>query len=255
MEAVTEIRVRELEIASEKGASELLAMARRDGYLFFRGLLPEEIVLPLRRRALEFAASAGWLEPSAPVEEARARAGKVVGCYDDPDWVNLQVHVQTSGLMRALGACEALHTAVRAADERGSSLRLSAANTVRVVSPHPEMATRPHQDAHYIRQLGGFWTAWVPLGDCPRQLGGLAVLPGSHRAGLYEHGPGESGVQVAEEPVWSATGYLCGDVLLFESHTLHRALPNLSGDRLRISADFRYNFPDGPASQRDVMPE
>jgi ectoine hydroxylase-related dioxygenase (phytanoyl-CoA dioxygenase family) len=112
------------------------------------------------------------------------------------------------------------------------------------------MATQPHQDAHYVRMMGDFWTAWAPLGDCPRSLGGLALLAGSHRDGLYDHsgvGIVDGGVEVAGDRVWSTTDYRCGDAVVFQCHTLHRSLPNRSGDRLRLSADYRYGFWDEPA--------
>jgi len=107
------------------------------------------------------------------------------------------------------------------------------------------MATQPHQDGHYVRMIADFWTAWVPLGDCPRPLGPLALLAGSHHGGLREHS-GEGivvgGVTVPDDAVWSTIDFRSGDVVLFRPHTVHCSLPNQSGDRLRLSADFRYGF-------------
>ena len=63
--------------------------------------------------------------------------------------------------------------------------------------------------------------------------------------GLLEHsGTGivDGGVPVADDVVWSVADLSCGDAILFRPHTLHRSLPNRSGDRLRLSADFRYGF-------------
>ena len=80
---------------------------------------------------------------------------------------------------------------------------------------------------------------WIPLGDCPRRLGGLAVSPGSQRRGLFEHGEGTTGAAVRDDERWASTDYRCGDVLLFSALTLHRALPNESDD-VRLSVDFRY---------------
>lgn len=214
----------------------LREIARRDGFLFFRGLLQKDLVLALRDTVLDFARRTGWLEP-----------GKRVGYYQDPDWVNLQVHVQNSAEMWALGDCIPIHRAIHAVEGRSSYLQLSTANTCRVFSPHPDMATQPHQDAFYVRMIADFWTAWIPLGDCPRELGPLALLAGSHTGGLREHrghGIVDGGVTVDEDAVWSTTDYLCGDAVLFRPHTLHRSLPNRSANTLRLSADFRYGFWD-----------
>lgn len=218
----------------------LRELAARDGFLFFRGLLPEEPVIALRRCVLEFAQRIGWLDAAE-----HAAAGKRIGYYQDPDWVNLQVHVQTRSEMWDLGDHVAIHRALHAVEGRSSYLHLSTANTCRVFSPHPDMATQPHQDAHYVRMILDFWTVWIPLGDCPRQLGPLAVLAGSHRNGLREHsGQGivDGGISLPEDTVWCTTDFRCGDALLFRPHTIHRSLPNQSGDALRLSADFRYGF-------------
>jgi ectoine hydroxylase-related dioxygenase (phytanoyl-CoA dioxygenase family) len=225
--------------------------ASRDGFLFFRKLVPEDIVLALRSCVLDYANRTGWLDPNAYASEALARAGKRIGYYQDPEWVDLQVHVQNSAEMWALGDCVAIHRVLNLVEKRSSYLCLSTANTCRVFSPHPDMATQPHQDAYYIRMMGDFWTAWIPLGDCPRELGPLALLAGSHRGGLREHsGQGivDGGVSLPEDAVWSSTDYRCGDVVLFQPHTLHCSLPNRSGDRLRLSADFRYGFWSEPAA-------
>jgi ectoine hydroxylase-related dioxygenase (phytanoyl-CoA dioxygenase family) len=249
VEAVSGRFVQEFEDAAPHRANpeRLRALAERDGFLFVRGLVPEDLVEALRARVLEYASSVGWLDPQAPVEAARAAPAKRVGCYQDPDWVNLQVNVQTNSEMWAVGDCVAIHRVLHAVEGRSSYLNLSTANTCRVFSPHPDMATQPHQDAHYVRMIGEFWTVWIPLGDCPRELGPLALLAGSHRGGLREHsGQGivDGGVAVAAETVWSTIDFRCGDAILFRPHTLHCSLPNQSGDRLRLSADFRYGFWD-----------
>jgi len=225
--------------------AQLRERAYRDGFLFFRGLVPDDVVLALRHTALDYANLAGWLDPGARVSEGRAAPGKRIGFYQDPEWVNLQVHVQNRPEMWELGDAVAIHRVLNTVESRSSYLCLSTANTCRVYSPHPDMATQPHQDAHYLRIIADFWTAWMPLGDCPRELGPLALLAGSHHGGLREHsGQGivDGGVTVPNDSVWSTTDFQCGDVVLFRPHTLHCSLPNHSGDRLRLSADFRYGF-------------
>ncbi|MEZ5352961.1 MAG: phytanoyl-CoA dioxygenase family protein [Bryobacteraceae bacterium] len=225
----------------------LRAIADRDGFLYLRQLLPPDAVLALRAAAVEFAAATGWLDPAAPDIEARALPGKRIGYYQDPEWVNLQIHVQNRSEMWTLGDHIAIHRALHAVEGRSSYLYLSTANTCRVFSPHPDMATQPHQDAHYVRLMEGFWTVWIPLGDCPRELGPLALSAGSHRSGLRDHtglGIVDGGVVLPENTVWSTGDLRCGDAILFRPLTLHRSLPNESGTHLRLSADFRYGFWD-----------
>jgi hypothetical protein len=247
MEALSGLRVERLEDATPAfdDAQQLRDLAGRDGFLFFRGLIPGERVLRLRQVVLDYASEAAWLDASQPLDLARALPDKRVGYYQDPDWIQLQVRVQMSSEFWDVGDYIEIHRVLHAAAARSSFLYLSTANTCRVFSPHADMATQPHQDAHYVRGIEQFWTAWIPLGDCPLELGPLAVLPGSHLDGLRPHaGQGivEGGVDVPAGAVWRSSDFRCGDVLLFSNFTLHRSLANRSGDRLRLSADFRYGF-------------
>jgi hypothetical protein len=225
--------------------------AARDGFLFFRRLLCEESISPLRRRVLEYANRTGWLAGTAPIDEARVAPGRRIGDPSHPEWVGLQVHLQNCPEMRALGQAAAIRTALEAADSRADKIVLSLANICRVFSPHPELATPPHQDGHFVRQIADFWTAWIPLEECPRTLGPLALLSGSHANGLLDHsGQGTADFATAARAgaVWRTTDFECGDVVLFRPHTVHRALPNLSGNRLRSSMDFRYGYWDENAT-------
>ena len=110
--------------------------------------------------------------------------------------------------------------------------------------------TAPHQDHWYIRGTPATYTVWTPLGDCPMTLGGLAVLPRSHTAGFIEHrmhaekkyaGHGLGDDQMpASAQRWVAGDFKVGDFLVFHSYTVHKALPNLTIDRMRLSTDNRY---------------
>ena len=43
-------------------------------------------------------------------------------------------------------------------------------------------------------------------------------------------------------------------MLFFHSHTVHQRLPNLSGDRLRLSVDFRYQRASDPVMDKMLEP-
>jgi hypothetical protein len=227
----------------------LHAVIERDGYLFVRGLVPPEAIARLRRLILDHAQSASWLDPDAPVEHARVRCGVRVGDYQAPDWMALQARVQTSAELWDVGDASAVHQLLTTVFDRPSFLYLGM-NTCRVVSPHRELAARPHQDAHYVRTLGEFVTVWVPLGECPASLGPLAVWPGSHQRGLRpHHGVGivDGGVDMKDEGEWHSTDFAIGDVLVLTRHVIHRSLPNVSDHTLRLSVDLRYGFTSADA--------
>jgi hypothetical protein len=151
MEIAIDRRVQEFEDAApyRSEPERLRELAARDGFLFIRGLLPEDVVKALRSRVLEYAQTIGWLDLGSPIDDARAAAEKRIGYYEDPDWVNLQVDVQNRSEMWAVGDHVDIHRVLTAVDGRSSYLYLSTANTCRIFSPHPDMATQPHQDAHY----------------------------------------------------------------------------------------------------------
>ncbi len=119
-----------------------------------------------------------------------------------------------------------------------------------VVAPgmQPTTEGRPPYMAVYRKVLSvDTYSCWTPLGACPIALGGLAVWPGSHTRGFLDHSVhhpgavGGSGVPVdPAEAIWHTTDFEPGDALFFHAFTIHKALPNLSGDRLRLSTDNRY---------------
>jgi len=215
MEGIDGCRTRPIEDSAPliENPAQLRERASRDGFVFFRGLLPESVVLPLRHCVLDFASRIGWLDPGAGVSEARAAHGKRIGYYQDPDWVNLQVHVQNRPEMWALGDSVAIHRALHALESRSSYLYLSTANTCRVFSPHPDMATQPHQDANYVRMIAEFWTAWIPPGGLPASAGAAgascqfpprrpAGALGTRHRGRWCSGPRRRGVEHNRLPMW-----------------------------------------------------
>jgi ectoine hydroxylase-related dioxygenase (phytanoyl-CoA dioxygenase family) len=68
-------------------------------------------------------------------------------------------------------------------------------------------------------------------------------------------GPGGVGVNTDGLGLpWLAQDMAPGDCLFFHSHTIHRALPNVSEDRLRISVDFRYQGFSQPIVEDSLLP-
>lgn len=223
-------------------AAALRRRARRSGYLFFRGALEPQTVRALRHEVLARCARRNWLDPFAPVDEGLCLPWIRLGAYDDP-WVELQREVLVLPEFTAIRR----HPFILGVLGRlfGESPLDQQGDTCRLMSPaaRESTTTPPHQDRYYVRRTDLLWTVWVPLDDCPVTLGGLAVLPGSQRAGLREHraeGPGRAGAEVSPDDAWAIANYRCGDVLMFSCLTLHRAAENTTTNQLRISVDFRY---------------
>ncbi len=132
---------------------------------------------------------------------------------------------------------------------------------------YTEHTTPIHQDFVHFQGSLETLTAWSPLGDCPRELGGLAVLPGSHKlhkvlthhfalgaGGLSVDVPGEARRHPALAVSWHTTDYEPGDTLFFPALTLHKALPNVTRDRLRVSLDNRYTVVGGRIADHMLTP-
>ncbi|MCP4385386.1 MAG: phytanoyl-CoA dioxygenase family protein [Hyphomicrobiales bacterium] len=102
-----------------------------------------------------------------------------------------------------------------------------------------------------------FYTAWIPLGDCGGDLGGLQVAAGSHANGVLPLHPamGAGGMEVPGDysDQWLANDMAAGDVLLFNALTVHAGRPNLS-DRMRLSIDLRYQPLSEPISEEWLHP-
>lgn len=240
------------------GDSEALAAAAaQDGYLFFKQLLPKEPVLELRRQILAVAEKYGWVIPGTDgqcdLEEVHRIPGSDLALHIPR---HAYADVQRLELFHRLPHHPALIRAYEAI--LGGRVLPHPRCIARVVLPHREAAPTPaHQDYTHIQGSRAFWTCWFPLGDCPRKLGGLAVLKGSHRGGLRAVAPAAgAGGLAAEvcpgEQVWVGGDFAAGDVLTFPSLTVHKALLNQFPATIRLSCDNRYQAADEPVEQRSL---
>ena len=224
--------------------------ASQDGCLLLRGIPGPEAVAPLRVLAVEVAESLGFVLPepvgrrAPPIRPGAELSGTG---YDDPRWLALQELVLADPRFAAVGDHTELLPVLEAVvggpvlTRRGDICRLALPDA-------PHLTTPPHQDHWYTGGTTNLWTVWVPLTDAPLELGPLAVLPGSHMNGLLPHdgqGAGRQGVRVPADLQFAAAPLAAGDAILFNCLTVHRALPNVTRDRVRLSVDYRYQ----PASE------
>jgi len=213
----------------------LRAQARMQGYLFMRERIPAQTILALRRQILGLCADIGYVGQADPNEAIAGR--RQVPSWDDQEWVHFQGRAQQIPEFAALARHPRIVEIVEMIFD-GPALG-DQGNVCRLLPPQlPQLVTPPHQDGHFIRNNPNLWTAWVPLGDCPAELGGLAILPHSHIAGLLPHSA--AGVAQPSAANWASADYRAGDVLFFHLLTVHRSLPNRTANRIRVSVDMRY---------------
>lgn len=245
-------------------ADVLRLRAEGEGYLFFRGLLPAEDVLQVRADALAVVERYGWLKAGqgmhgslvnadalsqVPESDMRLDVGVSHAAYDDVQKLEsihrLPHHPHLLALYRTLF---------------GGAVLAHPRHIARLVTPHPAMVPTPqHQDFPLVQGTPQTWTCWLPLGDCPRTLGGLTVLRASHRAGCLPIQPTAGAGNLAAllcpgEDQWVEGDYAAGDVLTFPSLTVHKALPCRQKEQMRLSLDVRYQPADEVVESRSLLP-
>ncbi len=236
----------------------LRARMADEGYLFFKGLQDPEALLALRRSTLEILRAAGWIRADAPLMDGIA----------DIEHRCTEGDVEYAAIYHEVWKQEAFHH-IGHAPEVMDVMRLvmdaepfsHPQKICRIWFPQfTEHTTPVHQDFVHFQGNYETYTCWTPLGDCPVELGGLAVVPGSHKVDkVLDHhfslGAGQLHVTAdAYAGAWHSCDYEVGDCLMFHSLTLHRALPNETADRLRLSLDNRYTAQGAPVSEHMLTP-
>lgn len=245
----------------QNDAAALQDRLAEDGYLFFRKLLDPDRLLRLRREMLTVMQSGGWLvagtDPVDGIANLNARTTEGDAGYTDVyhEVYRLQSFHEIAHCREVMEMLERI---------RGCAMMPLPQKVARLWFPQMTEHTTPiHQDFVHFQGDYDNLTCWSPVGDCPRELGGLAVLRGSHKvARVLDHhfslGAGSLHVnpdehdEVGEE--WLTTDYQAGDTLVFPALTIHKALPNLTENRLRVSLDNRYQRVGDPVADHMLMP-
>jgi hypothetical protein len=209
--------------------------ALKDGCVFLPGLLPGAAVMALRRRALTTCRELGLLDGRNRWCGGRFGDGSGTGAYTDARWLQLQERLFSQPEFTALGNHPSLRDVI--ADILEAAPVTNQGSVCRLAPPSLHQApTATHCDYEYIPRSTRLWTAWLPLGDCPLELGPLAISPRSQHE------------EVVADLRWATASMRAGDVLLVNALTLHRACPNFTIDRVRLSLDFRYVHPGDAAA-------
>lgn len=256
-------QLRELKESNDirDNADELRQRLDDDGYLFFRRLLDPAQLLKLRRDMLTVMQLGGWLvagtDPIDGIADPAARSTE-----GDPEYTDVYHEVYKLQSFHEIGHDPTLIALLERI--RGCPMMSQPQKVARLWFPKfTEHTTPVHQDFVHFQGTHDNLTCWSPVGDCPRELGGLAVLAGSHKVNrVLDHhfslGAGSLIVDSAEYPEldqqWYTTDYQIGDTLIFPALTIHKALPNLTEDRLRVSLDNRYQRVGDPIAEHMLNP-
>lgn len=212
------------------------------GYVLIRELLPRHAVQSVLTDVTGILSAQSWLTPESNPLERIPRPGATFG---DPDPIFKSVYQQVFNLesFHALPHESALRNVMKMLV--GEQVLVHPKPIGRLIFPNCDrLVVHAHQDYEFMGGDPEFFTVWIPLHDCPVDMGPLRILEGSHRFGVQQHQ--RENLHVPEIPIDDAAGdnwvggpVSAGDVLIFHSLTVHAASPNVS-DRMRISLDCRF---------------
>lgn len=244
---------------------------REDGYLYLPGYLDRDLALEAREVIVEKLSREGMLDPAFPPMEAVARPGLHLSFKAD-------LARNNAPLMKLLYSGRMMEWFE---SFLGGPVRHFDYTWMRAVAPGP--GTNPHCDVVYMgRGTRNLYTAWTPLGDIPREIGGLIVLEHSPRKadkfrnylqrdvdtyctnhpdaeqivtgqkqwqfdGVLTRNPGMLCEKLGER--WLTADYRAGDLVVFGMATIHAGLDNHS-NAIRLSSDSRYQLSTEPADER-----
>jgi len=238
---------------------------KEQGYLWLKGFLDRDAVLDFRAYVFGHLMDTGAVRPGSD-----PRIGYGSGKPEQRDLVNKRL----MELVRSVtyeGFC-AQPRLSRFMDEfLGGIAYLHKRKLLRHTQPQTPQVTPAHYDLIYLR--GGtdrIVTAWIPIGDCPVEMGGLVYLEGSHAEGVkleaafrqksleltpeerinaYNAHMTEGGWISKDLPDmanrfdtrWLAADYEAGDVVLHSPYMIHASTTNEdAAGRIRLSTDIRY---------------
>ena len=229
--------------------------AAERGYLCFRALLPAEDIQLVRREVLQVAERHEFLAQGTKAEEGIARAGVFVSENDPSSEFRLFYNdVQKLRSFHAFGQHPII---LQVLDQLfGETILVHPRHICHTVFPGDrKLTTPPHQDFFPVRGSENTWTVWTPIGDCGEELGGgLGFVVGSNRAELLDHEMTMMTCDVDEKAEWAWSPMVCGDVIMFNSLTIHQARDNETDDRIRVATSFRNQPASQPVDEHTFIP-
>lgn len=132
----------------------------------------------------------------------------------------------------------------------GGAVQVWKQRLIRVFYPDsPLVGTHQDGNPRFAFKARNFYACWLPLMGMDETVGGLALVPESHKRGILDHAETVgSSIEDAKKKnfglsnldlTFATIDYHPGDALIFTERTIHNSVPNNS-DWIRLSCDFRY---------------
>ncbi|HZL53633.1 MAG TPA: phytanoyl-CoA dioxygenase family protein [Terracidiphilus sp.] len=210
------------------------------GYLLIRGLLPHDALSPLLGEITQVLYTAGWLLPDHDPFERIADAGAACG-DPDPSFKRTCQEIFNLEAFHALPHQSALKQVMSMLV--GERLLIHPKPIGRLIFPNCErLVVHAHQDYRFMDGDPECFTTWIPLHDCPVNVGPLQILEGSHHFGFQSHD--QANIPVIPEGAalggdWVGGQINAGDVLIFHSLTVHAAFVTVSNSPAEVGGEGR----------------
>ena len=207
----------------------LMKFYDENGYMFLRKVLNEQSVESARKEMFAVMARHELIESDAvePIWTGKPFAG---GLEESPEFSGIS--------KRLLEHPDNLEIMAKILGEPACMVPIVKYRTYPPGGP----ITIPHQDGFYSPGIVDYKPVWIPLTDCPREVGGLTIAIAQNTRG-YLHNiakptPFPIPVGVIPEDSWGTAHYHPGDVLIVHPGTPHCSMANTS-DRCRVTLDTR----------------
>jgi len=240
---------------------------RSQGYLWLKGILDRREVIDFRRRYFTAFNATGLVAPGTDPTE-----GIYANQPVDPQAIRqILVEAVRWAAYEAFCLSKPIYTFFEEA--LGGPVYLHKRKLIRHTHPGDANCTGAHYDLTYLRAgTDRVYTAWIPLGDIPVEMGGLVYLEGSDRWGrekeaefavlnanltpeerisAYNRNMSSTGWLTKELPSlserlntrWLCADYEAGDMVIHSAYMIHAATENRDpGGRMRLSTDIRYQL-------------
>ncbi len=240
---------------------------RTQGYLWLKGMLDRDAVLSLRRHFFATFADTGFLAADSDPTDG-IYSGKAL-----PKEVVQQIWAEAARLPEYVAFCISPRIWKFYEDFLGGDIYLHKRKIVRFTAPGDPTCTGGHYDLIYLRAgTDRICTSWIPFGDTPVEMGGLAYLEGSdalgrkmeadfstknaelppeERISAYNKNMATGGWISHDLPAlanlingrWLLANYEAGDMVIHSPYLIHASTVNYDAEnRMRLSTDIRYQL-------------
>lgn len=243
--------------ASKVGDDNLSDLMAAEGYLYFPRILARNQVASVRDSVIQLLAREGWIDE----KQTQPIPIHPVHRIGSPSFFRCIEAIMRMEELHVLASAKPLPELVSGL--LGEVAFLHPQKMVRISYPwalNPKDAIPPHQDLFYVKGERDTLTVWLPLGDYPRGMGGLRLLPRTHHLGLLPTQANDEGrfncatASLSDENRdWLSADFTMGDVVIFHALTVHAAAPN-HGDAFRLSLDCRYSSQRGRINAFQLQP-